>query len=389
MKQVFPKEILEGTAEVHQFKHSTRSKIIYLIILLTLIGAFMALPFLKVDVVSTARGIIKPNRERVDVSLINSGQVLFSGLVNNKKVAKGDTLLILNDQGIDQKLNLSAFQTRETLSYINDLTLLLNQKTVRLAELSSPRYQKVYLQYNQKLSELQIRLQKIKRDFERYKLLYEKGVIARAEYDNYKFEFDLALSEIIQHRKQQQNSWQADLSQYNNTLKELLTSKEQLVESKSRFVITAPVSGTLLSINQLEAGSFITAGTVLAQISPDTDLLVECYVSPAEIGLIREQGPANFQIDAYNYNQWGLASGRVIEIGKDIEFLEDKSIFKVRCSLDQKYLLLKNGFKGNLKKGMTLNANFKLSKRTLFELLYDKMDDWLNPANNSIAHQKF
>lgn len=389
MKQVFPKEILESTAEVHQFKHSTRSKSIYLIILLMLICAFAVLPFLKVDVISQARGIIKPNKERVDISLINSGQVLFSGLVNNKKVAKGDTLLILNDQGIGQKLSLSAFQTREAISYINDLTLLLNQKTVRLAELSSPRYQKVYLQYNQKLSELQIRLQKIKRDFERYKLLYDKGVIARAEYDNYKFELDLALSEIVQHRKQQQNSWQADLSQYNNSLKELLTSKEQLIESKSRFIITAPASGTLLSLNQLESGSFITAGTVLAQISPDTDLLVECYISPAEIGLIREQGPANFQIDAYNYNQWGLASGRVIEIGKDIEFLEDKSIFKVRCSLDQKYLLLKNGFKGNLKKGMTLNANFKLSKRTLFELLYDKMDDWLNPANNSIAHQKF
>jgi HlyD family secretion protein len=387
MKQVFPKEILESTAEVHQFKHSNKSKSIYLIILLILIGAFAALPFLKVDVVATARGIIKPNKERVDISLINSGQVLLSNLANNKKVAKGDTLLILNDKGIDQKLNLSAFQTRETLSYINDLSLLLNQKTVRLSELSSPGYQKDYLQYDQKLRELQIRVQKIKRDFERYKLLYEKGVIARAEYDNYKFEFDLALSEIVQHRKQQQNSWQADLSQYNNTLKELLSSKEQLVESKNRFVITAPVSGTLFSINQLEAGSFITAGTVLAQISPDTDLLVECYISPAEIGLIREQNPANFQIDAYNYNQWGLASGRVIEIGKDVEFLEDKSIFKVRCSLDQKFLVLKNGFKGNLKKGMTLNANFKLSRRTLFELLYDKMDDWLNPTNHSIAHQ--
>lgn len=352
-----------------------------------LIGAFAALPFLKVDVVSTARGIIKPNKERVDISLINSGQVLFSSLVNNKIVAIGDTLLILNDQGIDQKLNLSAFQTHETLSYINDLTLLLKQKTVRLAELSSPRYQKVYLQYHQKLRELQIRFQKIKRDFERYKLLYEKGVIARAEYDNYKFEFDLAVSEIVQHRKRQQNSWQADLSQYNNTLKELHTSKEQLVENRSRFVITAPVSGTLFSINHLEAGSFITAGTVLAQISPDTDLLVECYVSPADIGLIKEQDHTNFQIDAYNYNQWGLASGHVIEVGKDIEFLENESVFKVRCNLDQKYLLLKNGFKGNLKKGMTLNANFKLGRRTLFELLYDKMDDWLNPTNNSKAHQ--
>ncbi len=220
-------------------------------------------------------------------------------------------------------------------------------------------------------------------------LLYEKGVIARAEYDNYKFEYDLALSEIVQHRKQQQNSWQADLSQYNNTLKELQATDDQLVEKKARFVITAPVSGTLLNIKQQEAGSFVTAGTVLAQISPNTSLLVECYVSPADIGLIKEQDRTNFQIDAYNYNQWGLASGRVIEIGKDIEFLEDQSVFKVRCSLDQKYLLLKNGFRGNLKKGMTLNANFKLSRRTLFELLYDKMDDWLNPANNSVAPPEF
>jgi len=230
-------------------------------------------------------------------------------------------------------------------------------------------------------------LQKRERDFERYRLLYEKGVIARAEYDNHKFEYDLAKSEIFQHRNRQQNEWQAELSQYNVTLKELKAKYDQLVESKRRFVITAPVSGTLLNIKQQETGSFVTAGTVLAQISPNTELLVECYVSPADIGLIKEQDTAKYQIDAYDYSQWGLASGKVVEIGKDIEFLEDQSVFKVRCSLDQKYLLLKNGFRGNLKKGMTLNANFKLSRRSLFELLYDKMNDWLDPASNSLAHQ--
>jgi HlyD family secretion protein len=387
MKQVFPREILENTAEVHQFKHSTVSKGIYLIILLILLGAFIALPFVKIDVISQARGIIKPDIERVHISLINSGQVIYNGLFNNKKVAKGDTLLILNDQGIDQKLNFSDFQTRETLSYIQDLSLLLGQKKVRLSDINSARYQKIYLQYHQKLDELQIRLQKRKRDFERYKPLYEKGVIARAEYDNHKFEYDLAKSEIFQHRNRQQNECQAELSQYKVTLKELQAKYDQLVESKSRFVIIAPVSGTLLNIKQQETGSFVTAGTVLAQISPNTELLVECYVSPADIGLIKEQDTAKYQIDAYDYSQWGLASGKVIEIGKDIEFLEDQSVFKVRCSLDQKYLLLKNGFRGNLKKGMTLNANFKLSRRTLFELLYDKMNDWLNPAINSLAHQ--
>ena len=387
MKQVFPREILENTAEVHQFKHSNVSKGIYLIILLILLGAFIALPFVKIDVISQARGIIKPDIERVHISLINSGQVIYNGLFNNKKVAKGDTLLILNDQGIDQKLTFSDFQTRETLSYIQDLSLLLRQKKVRLSDINSARYQKSYLQYHQKLDELQIRLQKRKRDFERYKLLYEKGVIARAEYDNHKFEYDLARSEIFQHRNRQQNEWQAELSQYNVTLKELKAKYDQLVESKRRFVITAPVSGTLLNIKQQETGSFVTAGTVLAQISPNTELLVECYVSPADIGLIKEQDTAKYQIDAYDYSQWGLATGKVIEIGRDIEFLEDQSVFKVRCSLDQKYLLLKNGFRGNLKKGMTLNANFKLSRRSLFELLYDKMNDWLDPASNSLAHQ--
>lgn len=389
MKQVFPREILENTAEVHQFRHSKRSKGIYLIILLILIGTFIALPLVKIDVISQARGIIKPNMERIQINVISAGQVIYNGLLNNKEVAKGDTLLILNDQGIEQKLHFSDFQTRETLSYINDLALLLAGSKLDLSEIISPRYQKSYLLYQQKLDELQIRLQKRKRDFERYRLLYEKGVIASADYDNHKFEYDLARSEIYQHRNQQQDVWQAELSQYNSNLKELQTNHDQLVESKSRFVVTSPVSGTLLNVMQQETGSFVTAGTILALISPNTDLLVECYVSPANIGLIKEYQSAKFQIDAYDYSQWGLASGKVIEIGKDIEFLQDQSVFKVRCSLDQKYLLLKNGFRGNLKKGMTLNANFKLSRRTLFELLYDKMNDWLNPANNSLAHQLF
>lgn len=55
-------------------------------------------------------------------------------------------------------------------------------------------------------------------------------------------------------------------------------------------------------------------------------------------------------------------------------------VFKVQCSLDQQYLQLKNGFKGYFKKGMTANVRFKLIKRSLFDLLYDKMDDWLNPS---------
>lgn len=35
MKNIFPKEIVENTIEVHRFKHTVKSKIIYSILLLT------------------------------------------------------------------------------------------------------------------------------------------------------------------------------------------------------------------------------------------------------------------------------------------------------------------------------------------------------------------
>ena len=90
--------------------------------------------------------------------------------------------------------------------------------------------------------------------------------------------------------------------------------------------------------------------------------------------------PVHLQIDAYNYNQWGLASGKVIEISNDILIMNDQPIFKVKCSLDQSFLSLKNGYKGNLKKGMTSQVRFIVTKRSLYQLLYDKMDDWINPT---------
>jgi HlyD family secretion protein len=88
---------------------------------------------------------------------------------------------------------------------------------------------------------------------------------------------------------------------------------------------------------------------------------------------------ARFQVNAFNYNQWGLANGKVIDISNDIHFIDEKPMFKVKCKLDYNYLQLKNGYKGYLKKGMTLQARFQITERTLWQLLYDKVDDWMNP----------
>lgn len=379
-KQIFPKEIIENTLEVHQFKHTNKSKIIYSIILLTLISALISLPFINVTIYNTSQGLIRPDKERILLESSNSGKVIFHQLKNNLQVKKGDTLLLINNLSITQKINTTASLISEAKNFVEDLKLLSSQKRIA-NKLQSLKYKQEFNFYQQKLSELNTRFQKIKEDYNRNQKLFDKGVIAKVELNNSKLEYDLALNAIYQYKKQQNSSWQAALVNQKNQLKELENNQVQLEETNNFSVIKAPVSGTLLNVKGVEKGSFIQNGTQLAEISPKSDLIVECYINPIDIGLIKKENKVNFQVSAFNYNQWGLANGKIKEIGNDVQMINNTPMFKVLCSLDQNFLQLKNGFKGQLKKGMFVNARFELTERSLFDLLYDKIDDWLNPTN--------
>ncbi len=385
MKQIFPKEIIDSTVEVHQFKHAKKSQIIYTIILSALVVIIVLLPFKTVDIYTSARGIIKPDKDRLLVSSLNSGKILETNLKHNKSVTKGDTLLVLDNAIIIEKLKLSEQQIADAKLFVEDLTYLTQNSSVSISKIKSPKYQKEYILYKQKLAELQTRLKKLTQDYERNTKLFNKGVIAKVEYENTKLDYDLALNSLHQLRQQHHSSWQATLTEYKNSLLKFESTNNQLEENKSQYVVTAPISGELLNTTSLEVGSYLTAGQTFVEISPNTNLRVECYISSQDIGLLRQDNMINFQIDAYNYNQWGLATGTITDIGKDIELINNTSVFKVLCKLNQCNLKLKNGFEGKLKKGMTLSAQFKLTERSLFDLLYDKVDDWLNPGQNKLA----
>jgi multidrug resistance efflux pump len=379
-KEIFPKEIIESTIEVHRFKHTNKSKVIYSFILFALIFALVSLPYINITIYNTSQGFIRSDKERILLGSSNSGKVIFHQLKNNLQVNKGDTLLLINNLVITQKISTTESLLTETKSFVEDLKLLSNQKK-NANKLRSLKYKQEYNFYQQKLSELNTRFQKIKEDYNRNQKLFDKGVIAKVELNNSKLEYDLSLNAIYQYKKQQYSSWQAELVNHQNQLKELENNQVQLEETNNLSIIKAPVSGTLLNVKGIEKGSFIQNGIQLAEISPLSELIVECYINPIDIGLLKKESKVNFQISAFNYNQWGVVNGKIIEIGNDIQMINNTPMFKVLCSLDQNFLQLKNGFKGQLKKGMFVNARFELTERTLFDLLYDKMDDWLNPTN--------
>lgn len=380
MKQIFPKEIIDDSYEVHHATHSKKSAIIYTTIVLALLGAICSLPFIYVTIYNSSRGIIKPQKERMLLKSLQSGKVVFQNLENNARVQKGDTLLIISRQALQDKENNIRKETQNIGEFIHDLRVLLGQQG---GNLQTSQYMQEQLFYNEKCKELQVRYDKAKSDYLREKALYQKGVIAKVELENKELEYQVTSSNKEQLIQQQQAKWQSQLIGYQKQQRELQTTMSQLKENKDLFVLTAPEDGTLLEVAGISQGSFINAGMQLAVLSPQTTLLVECYLSPADIGLLKDGNRVSFQVDAFNYNQWGLATGRVVSIANDVQMENNVPLFKVQCELEQSTLVLKNGFEGTLKKGMTLTARFELTERSLFDLLYDKVDDWVNPSTLS------
>ena len=148
---------------------------------------------------------------------------------------------------------------------------------------------------------------------------------------------------------------------------------------KSRIIYTvllASFSFMIFAIPFVKIDLYTSShGVIRKKDIENHNLIVECYVTPSELGFLRLNDLVKFQIDAFPHNQWGLASGKVLHINYDLTMVQDKPMFKVVCSLNETSLFLSKSICGNLRKGMTLAARFTLAKRTVFQLLFDKTND--------------
>ena len=192
-------------------------------------------------------------------------------------------------------------------------------------------------------------------------------------------QFQVEKNKYTSVRAEQLTVWQEKQKETIRNLEEFAARMEQLKKEKEQYCLKAPIAGTIISYTGIKEGNFIAPNQPIARITPNNDLLVECFVTPNDIGLIEQGMQATFQFHAFNYNLWGVATGKVNEISSNVINVNNSPYFRVRCRLDQSFLKLKNGYQGNLKKGMTLTGRFQVAERSLFQLLYDKADNWLNP----------
>ena len=379
-KNILPREILEQTTEFHLSGVMKASQLVYVSVVTCLGILFSLTPHTNVEVSVKSAGLLKASSEPGILKAPAAGIIKGVFIEENMLVKKEQVLFEVHSPVLEEKLKFYSNEVQETKSFIRDLEALVPRiSSVIASQLSTELYRQSLFDFQHKLIDRQTRFLKAKVDYDRNKKLYEQKVIAAVDFENFQFELDKSRSEIELLKQGQLSQWQQELRKFEEELAYLDTQLAQTQKEIESLYIKASVGGTVQNLTGVYPGSTVFAGQELAQISPDTDLLAEVYVSPNDIGLLRPGMDVRMQVGAFNYNQWGLLNGKVKEISNDIQIMDNRPMFEVRCSLEKEYLTLKNGYKGNLKKGMTLQARFVVTKRSLWQLLYDKADDWLNP----------
>ncbi len=382
-KQLFPKEIIENSQEANFSKHSVRSRVIYSSIVLFLIGAICLLPFIHVDVGVRSQGLIRPVTEVVQLTSPVSGQIQILNATENSIIQRGDIFAVLEAPELTERLRFNRMRTDQINMFLADLASLeqADPETPDYPiDLESARYRRAWLEFSQKLFSQHQKVDQLLRQLDRERILFENEAVSEAVLDEANFAWQNAVSQYKLIIEQQFNQWKMDETAFREELDQLESERIRLKQELSRYEIRSPVTGSIQNTDGIFQNSFVYANQVLGEISPDTSLVAEAYVSPQDVGLLREGMQVRLQVDAYNHHDWGIVTGKIKDISSDVLMNDGQPLFRVRCSLGQTFLELGNGFSAEIKKGMTFQARFIVARRSLLQLLRDKVDDWLDPS---------
>lgn len=357
-------------------KNKTKSFSIYLVLLVAILLFITALPIIKIDISSQSRGVIRSKTDNVPITTIVSGRVTWLALRNNKKVAQGDTLMKLSKLNLETEKNSQNKISDDISSLLVDTQKLLQGNNTGLKTAAA---REDFLKYQAQKEELLSKVSQGEVNYNRNKILYNKGILAKAEFEKHEYELRFTTQALQSYVNQQRVTWENQKRELEERIKNIESTISKINVETHNYVVIAPISGTIQNFSGLQVDSYINASQPIATISAVDGLLVESIVAPNDIGLIHKDQKVKFQFDAFNYNQWGLLEGKVIDIDCNSTLLDNQPFFKVRCAINTTTIQLKSGYKTQLSKGMTLTTRYVIAKRSLFDLLFDKVDDWLNP----------
>ena len=363
---------------------STRA---YLVVGMVVVVALCLLPFIYVDITMSGTGVVRPVTEKTNIVASVTEHVDSVYQREGVAVCKGDTILTLSRRSLQKRVIHDRFVMDDYGAQVKDLVILAGNQCPSVFCSASRRNE--YQSFLSKKKGIETLMEQARLEHERNVMLYEQDLISREEYEGTLYKYMSKRDELSSLVDNQLSLWQTDLADLRAKLSEYDADLGQQRIQMEQYVITSPVNGTLEQFSGIYKGNMVQAGSVIATISPSARSYVECYVRPEDIGFVYEGMAVKVQVSAFNYNEWGTIDGKVENVASDItQDSNGNAYFKVRCKLDRPYLRYKNtGKKGYVKKGMTVSVHFVVTRRSLFDCLYQNINNWINPTQGKIEVQ--
>jgi len=371
--------------------------------------AIICLPLVKIDMSVGASGQVRPAIERLSVYPAIDGFIKELHVTDNCAVHKDDILLVLDSTALDARRTQNLRQREENTNAIEDISLLLNGMSLSSAgqgedvgvrfrllsdgdfakelpkKLRTAQYIRQHALFLSDLQRLLLQRSKAVQEMSRNKALHDKGLISDYDFDQQHYTQEAADRELDLTIQQKSGTWQAENIDHGLKKIDLDSEAKQLEQQRSLYTLRAPVDGTALGFAGLHTGLYIPSGQRIGEISPGGGLQADIYISPRDVGFIQAGQRVNIQVDAFPYTEWGTIKGQVRDVSQDFVQSGQQIAFKAVIDLDSMQLRSASGVAVDLRRGMTINARFILKKRTLFNLLYSKMSESLDPGAKPVA----
>jgi membrane fusion protein (multidrug efflux system) len=231
------------------------------------------------------------NASKVSLSTDVSGLVQKVYVTNNEHVNRGQILFSLDSQDFD-------------------IAVASAQAQLAQAELDINAAKRGYAQSQAEIAAQKIQIEADQSNLAKYALVLRSGGVTQATYDNEKYQLEgdqAKLQELTDQSGVQlaKLSGDADIPvdqtpEYQSALATLNNAKRELADS----VVTAPFSGYVTEVDQLEPGMFLPAGTAAFGLVSDTDVWITSQPKESDLTWVRPGQSVTITVDTYPGQTW-------------------------------------------------------------------------------------
>ncbi len=365
------------------YKRQVRSSLSAYVIILLVLGAFLSLPLVKVDVVTSVRGMVRPVQEPAEILSNVSGMVERSVLMDNRKIAAGDTLIWIKTDLLKARIDAHQNRIRIHKESVTDIRLILeNQLPLRTSH---------YVQSNRNhqanIARLKIQKEFLQDEHKTSKTLFNQQVISRHEYEkslNQLREICARETDLCEAYK---SSLEEDLLRINLEISQLSDDVIQIQANLNEYYLIAPVAGTLYNSRSLSAGSVVHPGMSLAMISPTGLLVAECFIDPGHIPSVKEGTRVKLRFDDSGFRSHHPLETHVDLLDQEVTLFNGTTAYRIRCTLEDAQIHYTNGTSEAVRIGMTFTASFILFRCSVAALILEKANLWVNPTVSTQNHE--